>query len=103
MVQLNADQTKQQLSLAVMGNYYTICFLQEAIQIKAEQLNTLNEHLQFIQKKEATGSATQYDILTTKVRMSVIENQKTDLQTGLQIQISQLNSFLASHRTVRFY
>jgi outer membrane protein TolC len=94
MVQLSADQTKQKLSMAVMGNYYTICFLQEAIQIKDDQLNTLNEHLQFVQKKEATGSATQYDILTTKVRMSVIENQKTDLQTVLQIQISQLNSFM---------
>lgn len=32
--------------------------------------------------------------MTTKVRMSVIENQKTDLQTALQIQSSQLNSYL---------
>ncbi len=94
MVQLTTDQTKQQLSMAVMGNYYSICFLQEAIQIKDDQLNTLNQHLQFVEKKEATGSATQYDILTTKVRISVIENQKTDLQTALQVQICQLNSFL---------
>jgi outer membrane protein len=94
MVQLTTDQTKQQLSMAVMGSFYSICFLQEAIQIKDDQLNTLNEHLQFVQKKEATGSATQYDILTTKVRMSAIENQKTDLQTALQVQTSQLNSFL---------
>ena len=94
MVQLTTDQTKQQLSMVVMGNYYSICFLQEAIQIKDNQLNTLNQHLQFVEKKEATGSATQYDILTTKVRISVIENQKTDLQTALQVQICQLNSFL---------
>jgi len=94
MVQLTVDQTKQQLSMAVMGNYYTICYLQEAILIKEEQLNTLKEHLQFVQKKTATGSATQYDIMTTKVRMSAIENQKTDLQTALQVQISQLNSYL---------
>lgn len=94
MVQLTTDQTKQQLSMVVMGSYYSICFLQEAIQIKDDQLNTLNQHLQFVEKKEATGSATQYDILTTKVRISVIENQKTDLQTALQVQICQLNSFL---------
>jgi len=94
LVQLTVDQAKQQVSMAVMGTYYTISFLQEAIQIKDDQLNTLNEHLQFVQKKAATGSATQYDIMTTKVRMSVIENQKTDLQTALQIQISQLNSYL---------
>jgi outer membrane protein TolC len=94
LVQLTVEQTKQQLSMAVMSNYYSICYLQEAIRIKDDQLNTLNEHLQFVQKKANTGSATQYDIMTTKVRMSAIENQKTDLQTALQIQISQLNSFL---------
>jgi outer membrane protein len=94
LVQLSVDQIKQQLSMVVMGNYYTICFLQEAIQIKDDQLNTLNKHLQFVQKKAETGSATQYDIMTTKVRISSIENQKTDLQTTLQIQISQMNSFL---------
>jgi outer membrane protein TolC len=94
MVLLSVDQIKQRLSMSVMGVYFTISFLQEAIQIKNDQLNTLNQHLQFVQKKAATGSATQYDIITTKVRMSVIENQKTDLQTALQIQISQLNSYL---------
>lgn len=94
LVQLTTEQTKQHLSVAVMGIYYTICFLQEAIQIKDNQLNTLNEHLQFVQKKAASGSAIQYDIMTTKVRISVIENQKTDLLTALQIHICQLNSYL---------
>jgi len=94
LVKLTVDQTRQQVSMAVMGNYYTINFLQEAIQIKEDQLNTLNEHLKFVQKKAATGSATQYDIMTTKVKISVIENQKTDLQTALQVQSCQLNSYL---------
>ena len=57
-------------------------------------MKNLNDHLQFVQKKADTGSATRYDILTTKVRISVIENAKTDMQTALQIQISQLNSFM---------
>ncbi|MEI6754952.1 MAG: TolC family protein [Paludibacter sp.] len=94
MVQLTVEQAKQRISMAVMGNFYGISFLQEAIRIKDDQLKTLNEHLLFVQKKADTGSATKYEILTTKVRISVIENAKTDLQTALQIQLSQLNSFL---------
>ena len=94
MVKLSVEQIKQQLSTAVMVNYYTICYLQEAIKIKDDQLNTLNEHLQFVQKKAASGSATQYEVMTTRVRMSVLENQKIDLQTSLQIFVSQLNSFM---------
>ena len=94
MVQLTVEQAKQRLSMAVMGNFYGISFLQEAIRIKDDQLKTLNEHLQFVQKKADTGSATKFDILTTKVQISVIENIKTDIQNALQIQISQLNSFM---------
>jgi outer membrane protein TolC len=94
LTQLSVEQLKQKLSLAVVGNYYSIVFLQEAIRIKDEELATLNEHLLFIEKKEATGSATQYEILTTKVRISNIENQKTDLLTSLQVQLCQLNTLL---------
>ena len=88
------EQVKQKLSEAAVNNFFVLVYLQEAIKIKDEQLNTLNEHLQFVLKKQATGSATQYEILTTQVRISVIENQKTDLETSREVQVSHLNSLL---------
>ncbi len=88
------EQVKQKLSQAVIGNYFTLVYLQEAIKIKQEQLNTMNEHLSYIQKKQATGSATQYEVLTTQVRISAIENQKTDLETAHRVQVCQLNLLL---------
>ena len=94
LVGLSIDLLKQKLSGMMIGNFYSIVFLQEAIKIKNEELTTLNEHLVFVQKKVATGSATNYEVLTTKVRISAIENQKTDLTNALQIQLGQLNSFL---------
>jgi len=90
----SVEQVKQKLSQLAIGNYFTLVYLQEAIKIKVEQLNTLNEHLRFIKKKQETGSATEYDILTTQVRISSIENQMTDLKTAIQIQVCQLNSLL---------
>jgi len=88
------EQVKQRLSEAAINNYFSLVYLQEAIKIKDEQLTTLNEHLRFVQKKQATGSATQYEILTTQVRISAIENQKTDLETSRLVQVSHLNSLL---------
>jgi outer membrane protein TolC len=88
------EQVKQKLSQAVISNYYTLVYLQEALKIKDEQLKTLNEHLNYIKKKQETGSATQYEILTTQVRISTIENQRTDIETARQIQVAQLNSLL---------
>ena len=90
----SVEQVKQKLSQLAIGNYFTLVYLQEAIKIKLEQLNTLNEHLRYIKKKQETGSATEYEILTTQVRISTIENQMTDLKTAIQIQVSQLNSLL---------
>ncbi len=94
LTKLSIEQLKQGLSQRVIGNYYAIVFLQEAVKIKDEELATLNEHLRYVEKKAETGSATKYEILTTKVRISNIENQKTDILTSLQVQLSQLNSFL---------
>ena len=94
LAQLSVEQLRQRISLSLIGNYYSIVFLQEAIRIKDEELSTLNEHLHFVEKKASTGSATQYEILTTKVRISTIENQKTDLLTSLKVQQCQLSSYL---------
>jgi outer membrane protein TolC len=90
----SVEQVKQKLSQVVIANYYTLVYLQEALKIKDEQLKTLNEHLNYIKKKQETGSATQYEILTTQVRISTIENQKTDMETVRQVQVCQLNSLL---------
>jgi outer membrane protein TolC len=94
--QLSLEQLKQQLSLSLLNHYYSILYLQDAIEIKNEELKTLDEHLTFVEKQEATGTSTQYAILSTKVRISTTENQKTDLQTSLQILQAQLNSFIGN-------
>lgn len=90
------EQLKQQLSLSLLNHYYSILYLQEAIQIKNEELKTLGEHLAFVEKQEATGTSTQYAVLSTKVRISATENQKTDLQTSFQVLQAQLNSFIGN-------
>jgi outer membrane protein len=94
------EQVKQKLSQAVISNYFTLVYLQEAIRIKDEQLNTLKEHLEFVKKKQETGSATRYEILTTQVRISTTENQKTDLETARMVQVSQLNSLLGKPQSI---
>jgi outer membrane protein len=88
------EQVKQKLSFYTVNNFYTLLFLQAAIKIKDEQLTTLNEHLQYIEKIMATGSATEYQVLTTKVRISTVESQKVDLVAALTSQQAALNSLL---------
>lgn len=63
--------------------FYTIIFLEKSIQVKDEQLNTLNKHIEIAMKKVQSGSATDFDVLTTKVRVAAVQNQKIDLENSL--------------------
>jgi outer membrane protein len=88
------EQVKQKIALSVINNFYTLLYLQEAIIIKNEQLTTLREHLDYIEKMESTGSATEYQVLSTKVKISSVESQEFDLEAALMAQTSFLNSLL---------
>jgi outer membrane protein TolC len=90
------EQVKQKLSLYTVNNFYTLLYLQAAIKIKDEQLEALNEHLQYIEKVMATGAATEYQVLTTKVKISTVESQKVDLIAALTAQQAALNSLLGN-------
>jgi outer membrane protein TolC len=87
-------QVKQKMSLAAVNSFYTIAYLQKAVVIKDEQLAALREHLKYIETMKATGSATDYQILSTQVRISAAESQKVDLLSSLDIQQSYLSSLL---------
>ncbi len=88
------DLVRQKLNLVTAVSYYTLVYLQEALKIKDIQLDNLNDHLAFITKKKETGSATQYEILSTEVRISTAENQKVDIQAAIKTQQATLNSLL---------
>jgi outer membrane protein TolC len=101
LTSLGINQVKQKMALAVIGCYFNLLYYQEAIAIKDQQLSTLEEHLKNVEKKVATGSATQYEILSTRVRISNVESQKTDVTTALNFQNSYLNMLTGENASDR--
>jgi outer membrane protein len=85
------EQVKQKMSLAAVNSFYTLAFLQEAVRIKDEELNVLGSHLKYVETLKTTGSATDYQILSTKVKISSVESQKVDLLAAISVQQSYLN------------
>jgi len=94
LAEKNVALVCQHLTLLTSVSFYTQIYLQEAIHIKETQIATLQQHLDFVTRKEQTGSATQYEILSTQVRLSNAENQKVDLEASRQTQRAILNSLL---------
>jgi len=85
---------KNNLTYQTVQIFYTILFLEKSVDVKNEQINTLKKHLEITTKKFHTGSATDFDILTTKVRIADAENQKIDIENELSKAEINLRSIL---------
>jgi outer membrane protein len=90
----NIDLVKEQLTKRLIGLYYTYLYVQEAYKIQNEKIANLQEHLTLIMKKRETGSATDYEVLSTQVKLAASEAQKTDQESSLNTMQALLNSFL---------
>jgi outer membrane protein TolC len=92
--QINIDNMKQQLALQTAQSFYSLLYVQSALDIKKEELSTLQQHLDFIQKRRSTGSATQYEVLVTKVKIASTETQLKDFEAQHQVLLSNLNKMM---------
>ncbi len=85
---------KNSLSYQTIQAFYTILFLGKSIKVKDEQINTFKKHIADANKKVESGSATDFDVLTTEVRVAAAENQKIDLINALTKEKIYLKSLL---------
>ena len=85
---------KNNLTFQTIRVYYTILFLHKSIDVSDEQISNLEKHLELTRKKVASGSATDFDILTTQVKVATAQNQKTDVENALRKQNLVLNSLM---------
>jgi outer membrane protein len=85
---------KNNLSYQAVQAFYTILFTEKSIKVKDEQINTLKKHIELANKKVQSGSATDFDVLTTEVRVASAENQKIDLENALYKEKIYLKSLL---------
>jgi outer membrane protein len=94
MAEQNIELVKDQLTKRLIYVYYFLFYSQEALKINEEQIRNLKEHLDLITRKKETGSATDYEVLSTQVKLTAAESQKTDLESNMTVQAAILNSFL---------
>lgn len=75
----NENLVKNELSNQAVKAFYGILFLEKSIAVKDTQTEALQEHLNTTELKIKNGTATDYDVLSTKTRMVEIKNEKIEL------------------------
>jgi len=80
------DLVKSNLSYQVIQNFYAILFLRQNIIVLDDQIAALNQHLEVTKKKVEAGTATDFDVLTTRVRIAATQSQRIDIVNALHKQ-----------------
>ncbi len=77
------EQVRRDLAFRTIQTFYTILFLRRGIRVQKDEINTLNEHLLTTKKKVAAGTATDFDVLTTQVRVAAARDEEISLENSL--------------------
>jgi outer membrane protein len=80
------DKIKSDLAYQAIYAFYTILFLHENIRVLDEQIFDLNQHLDVTEKKVKAGTAINYDVLTTQVRVAAAKSQRENVINLLEKQ-----------------
>ncbi len=92
----NVDLIKSDLSYQTLQVFYSILFLKKSVEVKDTQISALTEHLQVTNKKIESGSSTDYDALSTQVRISQAQSEKIEVLNQLKQQEIILNKLLGT-------
>jgi outer membrane protein TolC len=90
----NVDVVRSGLAFQVVQSFYTALLLQHDLAVQDEQIGVLRSSLEVAKKKESEGSATSYDVLSTQVRLTTLENQRSDINRDLVKQQAQLRRLI---------
>lgn len=102
-VWIKNEELYQSLALQAIQSYYLTGFARKAIAIKQEELANYTRLLEEMGVKKETGSATEFDVLNTRVKHSATE---TELQTlyanrnTQQVNLSLLADTLVNERVL---
>ncbi len=89
-----ARSIRSALTLQVKQAFYTTMLLERSVRVQNQQIDALNEHLHITQQRVESGSATDFDALSTSVRVSQAENVRIDLEQSLHDQQLALRRIL---------
>jgi outer membrane protein len=82
----HVDQVKFNLAYRTISVFNSILILRAAVGVLEDQIRDLGQHLDVSRKKVRAGTATDFDVLTTRVRIAAAENDLIDAATGLDAQ-----------------
>jgi outer membrane protein len=83
---LSVETIQFNLTNQAIQLFYSILMLQRSLLLNDQQVAALEEHSSIAKLKTAAGAATDFDVLTTEVRVAAARNQRIDIENNRQRQ-----------------
>jgi outer membrane protein len=88
------DLVRSRLAFLTIDDFYAVLFLRRSLEVEDEQIDALNQHLAVIQQRVRTGVATNFDVLTTQVRVATARSVRIDVANQLDRKMIELRQLL---------
>lgn len=82
------------LAFEAIDTFYAIIFLERSLDVQDDQIAALERHLAVTREKLLTGSATDFEVLTTEVRVATAQSRRIDLANALERQTVRLRGLM---------
>lgn len=76
-------QVQSDLAFEAISLFYAILYLERSVAVQDEQIAALGQHLEVTQARLRTGSGTEFEVLTTEVRVATARSQRVDVSNAL--------------------
>ncbi|MCX5800834.1 MAG: TolC family protein [Candidatus Eisenbacteria bacterium] len=80
------EQVKSNLAYRTIAAFNSILILRRSVAVLDEELEALDQHLDVSRSKVRAGTATDFDVLTTQVRIAAVRNERIDAANTLESQ-----------------
>jgi outer membrane protein len=82
------------LAYQTIDAFNAILFLQENLAVQEEELQALTRHLAITEEKVRSGTATEFEVLTTQVRIADVESRRVEVASNLEVRRIELAQLL---------
>ncbi|MGD8319086.1 MAG: TolC family protein [Gemmatimonadota bacterium] len=90
----NVELVKSRLAYATVDAFYGILFLQESLRVQDEEIASLSRHLEITRGKIEAGTATDFEALSTQVRIASARSRRVDIANALDARTIELRQLL---------
>lgn len=90
----HVDAVASNLAFQVVDAFYGVLFLEESLRVQDAEIDQLSQHLEVTQGRVRAGTATDFDVLTTQVRIATARSRRVDVATALDERHIELDRLL---------